>query len=97
MYVCILYIFSLLVIDKITVTNYYNLSLSAPLLTEQNNGVITSRAKKRWRYLAYTLVRNPKLIELRRRDNQVIRILQRTLVTVILFMLIMVVNLGYLS
>jgi len=30
---------------------------------------VTSRAKKRW-YLAYTLVRNPDLIELRRRSNQ---------------------------
>ena len=61
--------FPLSVIDKITVAKYYNLSLNAPLLTEQNNNVITSRAKKRW-YLAYTLVRNPKLIELRRKDNQ---------------------------
>ena len=59
------------VIEKITVTKYYNRSLSAPLLIEQNNDVITSRAKKRW-HLAYTLVRNPDLIQLRRRsrDNQ---------------------------
>ena len=67
--VCVCSTFPLSVIDKITVTKYYNISLSAPSLTEQNNGVITSRAKKRW-YLAYTLVRNPKLIELRKRDNQ---------------------------
>ena len=57
------------VIEKMTVTKYYNQSLSVPLITELNNDVITSRAKKRW-YLAYTLVRNPDLIKLRRTDNQ---------------------------
>lgn len=57
------------VIDKFTITKYYNSSLSIPLVVEQNGEVTTSRAKKRW-YLAYTLVRNPYLIELRRRDHQ---------------------------
>ena len=69
MCLCVCCAVPLSVIEKITVTKYYNQSLSAPLITEQNNDVITSRAKKRW-YLAYTLVRNPDLIELRRRDNQ---------------------------
>ena len=55
-------------IEKITVTNYYNRNLTAPLIVEHNNDVITSRAKKRW-HLAYTLVRNPDLIVLRRRDQ----------------------------
>lgn len=57
---------ALSVIEKITVTKYYECSLN---IDEQNNDVINSRAKKRW-YLAYTLVRNPDLIELRRRDHQ---------------------------
>jgi len=58
------------VVDKITITQYYNGSLNAPLLIEQSNyNAATSRARKRW-YLAYTLVRNPGLIELRRRDQK---------------------------
>ena len=69
LHLCVCCTVPLSVIEKVTVTKYYNHPLSAPLLTEQNNDVITSRAKKRW-YLAYTLVRNPELIELRRRDNQ---------------------------
>ena len=69
LYVCVCCTVPLSVIEKITVTKYYNRSLSSPLLTEQNNDVITSRAKKRW-HLAYTLIRNPELIELRRRDKQ---------------------------
>lgn len=58
-----------MVIEKITVTKYYSHSLSIPLVGEQNSDLITNRAKKRW-YLAYTLVRNPDLIELRRRGNK---------------------------
>ena len=58
-----------MVIEKITVTQYYSHSLNVPLIVEQNSDVINNRAKKRW-HLAYTLVRNPDLIELRRRDNQ---------------------------
>ena len=42
--------------------------MNVPLVVEQNSDVITSRAKKRW-YLAYTLVHNPDLIELRRRHH----------------------------
>ena len=56
------------VIEKITVVNHYTHTLSVPLVVEQNNGIIISRAKKRW-HLAYTLVRNPDLIVLRRRDQ----------------------------
>ena len=64
------YTVPLSIVEKITVTQYYSIngSLNTPLLTEQlelNNDVATSRAKKRW-YLAYTLLRNPELIELRR-------------------------------
>ena len=55
-------------IDKITVINYNSCNQSAPLIAEQNDNVIISRAKKRW-HLAYTLVRNPDLIVLRRRDQ----------------------------
>ena len=66
------YTVPLSIVEKITVTQYYNTngSLNAPRLTEQlqNNDVATSRAKKRW-YLAYTLLRNPELIELRRRNH----------------------------
>ena len=56
------------VIEKITVVNHYTHTLSVPLVVEQNNGIIISRAKKRW-HLAYTLVRNPDLIVLRRRNQ----------------------------
>lgn len=54
------------VIEKLTVTKYY--SQSVPSDTEQNSVVIASKAKKLW-CLAYTLVRNPDLIELRRRGD----------------------------
>ena len=55
-------------INKITVTNYNSCNQSAPLIAKQNDDVIISRARKRW-HLAYTLVRNPDLIVLRRRDQ----------------------------
>ena len=58
------------VIEKITVANSYSHTLSLPLVVEQNDDVIISRAKKRW-HLAYTLVRNPDLIVLRRRKQDV--------------------------
>ena len=65
------YTVPLSIVETITITQYYNTngSLNAPLLTEQSNEVATSRAKKRW-HLAYTLLRNPELIELRRRDHE---------------------------
>jgi len=54
-------------VKKITTSKYYtdtNLNLPIPSV-----GVtVTSKAKKRWQ-LAYTLVRNPDLIELRRRGS----------------------------
>ena len=73
-YICsyILHVYSYTVIlsfiEKITITKYYSPSLNVPLVVEQNSDVTTSRAKKRW-YLAYTLVQNPDLIKLRRRDH----------------------------
>ena len=66
---CGCYTVPLSAVEKITITQYYSGPLSAPLLTVQNNTAATGRAKKRW-YLAYTLLRNPELIELRRRDHQ---------------------------
>ena len=63
----------LIAIRKITVTKHYSdvSSLNIPLIQPINNDkckVIGKRAKKMW-FLAYTLVRNPDLIELRRRDS----------------------------
>ena len=60
-------------IRKITVTSYYGdvSSLNDPLVQPVNynsSQVKASRAKKRW-FLAYTLVHNPELIKLRKRDD----------------------------
>ena len=60
-------------IRKLTVTKYYADvgSLNAPLVhpvSYDNSKVNTSRAKKWW-FLAYTLIRNPDLIELRKRGG----------------------------
>ena len=56
-------------IRKITVTNYYSDvdSLSTPLVQPVREAN-TSRAKKWW-FLAYTMIRNPDLIELRKRSD----------------------------
>jgi len=60
-------------IRKITVTRYYTDidSLNDPLVepvSYDNSKTNASRAKKWW-FLAYTLVRNPDLVELRRRGG----------------------------
>ena len=62
-------------IRKVTVTNYYSdvNSLNAPLVqpaaaSYDDIKVNTSRAKKWW-FLAYTLIRNPDLIKLRKRSG----------------------------
>ena len=54
---------------KLTSTEYYTDAslLRVPLVQEVK--VDTNRAKKRW-LLAYTLIRNPSLIELRRRSDK---------------------------
>jgi len=55
--------------NKIRNRDYYDES-SVPLLNSDltdDNYITTSRAKKKW-YLAYTLLHNPQLIELRRKD-----------------------------
>ena len=55
-------------VKKITTTKYYtDTELHLPLVVT-GVSTVTSRAKKRWQ-LAYTLVRNPDLIELRRRES----------------------------
>lgn len=61
-------------IRKITVTKYYNAnvdSMNDPLVQRvsyDDTKTNISRAKKWW-YLAYTLIHNPDLIELRKRDG----------------------------
>ena len=58
-------------VKKITTTKYYtDTDLHLPLVVTDflEDKTSTTRAKKRWQ-LAYTLVRNPDLIELRRRDS----------------------------
>ncbi|XP_065912813.1 stimulated by retinoic acid gene 6 protein-like [Dysidea avara] len=58
-------------VKKITTTKYYtdtDLHIPLEVTTSQGGLTSTTRAKKRWQ-LAYTLVRNPDLIELRRRDS----------------------------
>ena len=71
---CILSVFVVVVltaVKKITTTKYYtdtDLHIPLEVTTSQGGLTSTTRAKKRWQ-LAYTLVRNPDLIELRRRDS----------------------------
>ena len=58
-------------VKKITTTKYYtDTDLQLPLVVTTSLGDSTSAntAKKRW-HLAYTLIRNPDLIELRRKDT----------------------------
>ena len=55
-------------VKKITTTKYYtDTELHLPLAVT-GVSIVTSRAKKRWQ-LVYTLVHNPDLIELRRRES----------------------------
>ena len=62
-------------VKKITTTKYYSeTQLHIPLVMAasaigDDDITITNRAKKRWQ-LAYTLVRNPDLIELRKKVDQ---------------------------
>jgi len=62
-------------VKKITTTKYYSeTQIHVPLIMAvsaigDDNIFNTSRAKKRWQ-LAYTLIRNPDMIELRKRVDQ---------------------------
>ena len=63
-------------VEKVTTTKYYTetrldipLIVAASAVDDDDDITTTSRAKKRW-LLAYTLVRNPDLIILRKKVSQ---------------------------
>jgi len=66
--ICVYAVVVLTAVKKITTTKYYtDTELHLPLAVS-GVSTVTSRAKKRWQ-LAYTLLHNPDLIELRRRES----------------------------